>query len=217
MGEPLFLSLKVSLAATFLAVAAGTAIAYLLAKRRFPGRALAQGLSVLPMVLPPTVLGYILLIAMGPDSAPGRLYRSVTGTDIAFSFSGIVLAACVAAVPFYIWQAQVAFSEVDRDLEDSARIEGAGEAQVFRRITIPLAARGITAGVVLTFARAIGDFGATLMVGGNIPGLTHTLPLAVYDAWQANQHRLAQGASLVLASIALVVSVSAARLTQKPM
>ena len=138
------------------------------------------------------------------------------GFDLVFSFNGIVVAACIASVPFYIWQAQVALSEVDRDLEDSARTEGAGEMGVFRFITVPLASRGIIAGVVLTFARALGDFGTTLMVGGNIPGMTHTLPLAVYDAWQADQHKIAQGASLLLASIALVISVSAARLTRKP-
>ena len=168
------------------------------------------------MVLPPTVMGYALLVGMGPDSAPGRWYRAITDSDLVFSFNGIVVAACIASVPFYIWQAQVALSEVDRDLEDSARTEGAGEMGVFRFITVPLASRGIIAGVVLTFARALGDFGTTLMVGGNIPGMTHTLPLAVYDAWQADQHKIAQGASLLLASIALVISVSAARLTRKP-
>ena len=215
MREPLLLSLQVSLCATLLAVTIGTGIAYVLAKRRFPGKALAQGLSVLPMVLPPTVLGYALLVAMGPDSGPGRAYRRLTGSDLTFSFNGIVVAACVAAVPFFIWQAQVAFSDVDRDLEDSARTEGAGEWSVFQSITIPLAARGMIAGAVLTFARALGDFGATLMVGGSIPGRTHTLPLAVYDAWQANQTGLAQGLSLLLAAAALVVSVSAAKLTQR--
>ena len=215
MREPLLLSLKASALATVLAALVGTALAYGLAKRRFPGKALAQGVSVLPMVLPPTVLGYTLLVAAGPDSAAGRFYRGITGSDLVFTFNGIVLAACLAAAPFYIWQAQVAFSEVDRDLEDSARTEGAGAWSVFRSITAPLAARGITAGLALTFARALGDFGATLMVGGNIPGRTHTLPLAVYDAWQADQQQLAQGLSLLLAAVALAVSVSAARLTQK--
>ena len=215
MDSPLFLSLKVSAAATALAVLVGTAVAYILAKRRFPGKALAQGLSVLPMVLPPTVLGYALLVAMGRDSAVGRWYRALTGADLVFTFNGIVVAACLASIPFYIWQTQVAFSEVERDLEDSARTEGAGEWGVFQRITVPLAIRGIIAGTVLTFARALGDFGATLMVGGAIPGHTETLPLAVYDAWQAGEHHLARGLSLLLAAMALVVAVAAARLTQK--
>jgi molybdate transport system permease protein len=215
MNGPLFLSLKVSLAATVLAVLIGTIIAYFLAKRKFPGKAVAQGLSVMPMVLPPTVLGYALLVAMGRDSAVGRGYRSITGVDLVFTFNGIVTAACLASVPFFIWQAQVAFSEVERDLEDSARLEGAGEWTVFGRITAPLSIRGLVAGTVLTFARALGDFGATLMVGGAIPGRTQTLPLAVYDAWQANENQLAQSLSLLLAAVALVVAVSAARLTQR--
>ncbi len=214
MGGPLLLSLKVSAAATLLAVLLGTAVAFFLAKRRFPGKALVQGLSVLPMVLPPTVLGYALLVGAGRDSAFGGWYRALTGSDLVFTFNGIVIAACLASIPFYIWQAQVAFSEVERDLEDSARMEGAGEGVVFWRITIPLARRGIIAGTVLTFARALGDFGATLMVGGNIPGRTHTLPLAVYDAWQSDQNELARGLSLLLAAVALVVAVTAARMTQ---
>ena len=152
---------------------------------------------------------------MGQGSIFGRWYHTVTGQDLVFEFTGIVIAASIAAVPFYIWQAQVAFAEVNRDLEDSARSLGAGEWQVFRYVTAPLARRGMVAGTVLTFARALGDFGATLMVGGNIPGRTHTLPLAVYDAWQSGEDLLARGLALILAAVALIVAVSAARLTQR--
>src|SRR5437588_12800153 len=117
--SPLALSLKVSLAATALAVVMGTGIAYVLARRRFPGRSLLEGLSILPLVLPPTVLGYYLLVSLGPHSGFGRFYRGITGSDLAFGFGGIVVAACVASIPLYIRQTQVAFAGVDRDLEES--------------------------------------------------------------------------------------------------
>src|ERR1043165_8034966 len=127
MTEPLILSLEVSLAATALAAAIGTLVAWALAKRRFPGRALAEGLTILPLVLPPTVLGYYLLVLLSANSVLGRIYRAVTGHDMVFEFSGIVIAACIAAIPLYLRQAQVAFQEVDSELEDAARTAGATE------------------------------------------------------------------------------------------
>lgn len=213
MREWLLLSLQVAACSTLLTILLGTGIAYLLARRRFPGRSLVEGLSLLPLVLPPTVLGYYLLVALGADSTPGRWYAWITGADLVFSFNGIVLAAFVGSTPLFIRQAQVAFAEVDRDLEDSARSCGASEWQVFRHVTLPLARRGLIAGTVLAFARALGDFGATLMVGGNIPGRTRTLSLAVYDAWQAGDDATASGLALLLASIALVVAIYASHLT----
>lgn len=215
MREWLLLSLQVSLCATLLTLLAGTGAAYLLARRRFPLRSLAEGTVLLPMVMPPTVLGYYLLVAMGADSPVGRLYTRLTGADIVFSFTGIVIAAFVGSMPLYIRQAQVAFAEVDRDMESAARSSGASEWQVFRYITLPLARRGIIAGTVLAFARALGDFGATLMVGGNIPGRTRTLSLAVYDAWQAGDNATASGLALLLVSVALCVAVFASSLTER--
>lgn len=213
MKEWLLLSLQVAACATLLTVLLGTGVAYLLARRRFPGRSVVEGLSLLPLVLPPTVLGYYLLVAMGADSALGRWYTRLTGADLVFSFTGIVIAAFVGSIPLFIRQAQVAFAEIDPELEDSARSFGASERQVFWYVTVPLARRGLIAGTVLAFARALGDFGATLMVGGNIPGRTRTLSLAVYDAWQAGNNATASGLALLLAAIALFVAVFASRLT----
>lgn len=215
MTDILLLSLRVAVCATALAVLFGTGIAYLLAKRRFPGRSLAEGLTLLPLVMPPTVLGYYLLVAMGRESLPGRWYHRLTGADLVFEFNGIVLAACLAGIPLFIRQAQVAFAEMDPDLEASALTCGANEWQVFRYVIAPLARRGLIAGTALTFARALGDFGATLMVGGSVPGRTRTLSLAVYDSWQAGENQTARNLSLLLFAAALVVAVAAARLSQR--
>jgi len=212
MNGLLALSLQAASWATLLTAVVGTGAAWLLARRSFPGRTLAEGVTVLPLVLPPTVLGYYLLVAFGVDSWPGRLFRALTGGDLVFSFPGIVLAAFVGSLPLYLRQAQTAFAGIDRELEDSARAFGASEWQVFRQVTLPLAQRGIAAGAALAFARALGDFGATLMVGGNIPGHTRTLALAVYDAWQAGDSAAASGMALMLAAIALAVSLAATRL-----
>jgi molybdate transport system permease protein len=215
MTEWLGISLRVAICATLLTVAVGTAVSYFLARHRFPGRSLVEGICLLPLVMPPTVLGYYLLVAIGADSAIGRAVRSLTGADLVFTFSGIVIAAFVGSFPHFTRQAQVAFAEVDRDLEDSARSCGASHFQVFRYITLPLARRGLVVGTVLAFARALGDFGATLMVGGNIPGRTRTLSLAVYDAWQSGDSATASGLAMLLAAIALAVAVGASRLTDR--
>jgi molybdate transport system permease protein len=214
MRDALLLSLKTAGLATILSVIIGTGIAYVLARRRFPGRRLAEGLTLLPLVLPPTVLGYYLLVAMGRDTFLGRWYRWLTGADLVFDFSGIVVAACVSGIPLFIRQAQVAFAGVDPELETSARAYGAGEWQVFFYITVPLARRGLIAGTVLAFARALGEFGATFMVGANIPGRTRTLPLAVYNAWLANDDATALGLCLLLSGIALTVAVLATHLSE---
>ncbi len=213
MQEELLLSLKAAACATALSVLLGTGVAYALARRRFPGRPLAEGVALMPLVLPPTVLGYYLLVVLGRHSAIGRGYYRLTGHDLVFEFSGIVIAACIASIPLFIRQAQVAFSEIDPDLEDAARNCGASPWQVFWHVTVPLARRGLVAGTVLAFARALGDFGATLMVGGSIPGRTRTLPLALYDAWQAGDDRIALGLSLLLSAVALIVAVFSARLS----
>src|ERR1044071_3059570 len=134
---PVYLSLKVALASTLLAILAGAPIAWALAKRRFPGKPLIEGITLMPLVLPPTVLGYYLLVTLAPSSGLGSLWHHLTGSDhaLTFNFSGIVIAACIASVPLFLRQAQVAFAEVSREIEDSARIMGASEWQVFRFMT----------------------------------------------------------------------------------
>jgi molybdate transport system permease protein len=207
--SPLSISIKVSLAATIVAVAVGLPIAHALSRRRFGGRALAQGVVNLPLVLPPTVLGYFLLVLLGRESIVGKLYESLFHQPLVFTWQGAAVAAAIASMPLLITQARVAFDSVDRDLEDSARVFGATELQVFWRVTMPLAERGVIAGIALSFARAMGDFGATLMVAGSIPGRTRTMPLAIYDALQTGDTRTVI-AFVVIGSILTIVFTLAA-------
>ena len=182
---PLWLSLQVAAAATAVIVALGLPDGLVLARIRFPGKGLVAGLLVLPLVLPPTVLGYLLLLLLGRRTWLGGWLEQGLGIVLVFHWSGAVLASAVAAFPLFLLPARGAFEAVDPALEDVARLLGRGELSVFRAVTLPLAWRGLAAGVVLAFARALGDFGATMMVAGNIPGLTQTASLAIYDAVQA--------------------------------
>jgi molybdate transport system permease protein len=204
---PLWLSLRVSAIATVLAVVLGVALAYLLAKWQSRWTSVVEAVFTLPIVLPPTVLGYYLLTLLGTRSALGRTWESLFGAPLVFTQSGAVVAATVSALPFVIRAARAAISNVDPRVEQAARVVGMPEWKVARVVTLPLAARGIGAGVALGFARALGDFGATVMVAGNIPGQTQTLPVAVYDAVQAGDEATARTGSLVLGGIAVVVLI----------
>lgn len=204
---PLWLSLRVSAIATVLAVVFGVALAYLLAKWQSRWTSVVEAVFTLPIVLPPTVLGYYLLTLLGTRSTLGRTWESLFGAPLVFTQSGAVVAATVSALPFVIRAARAAISNVDPRVEQAARVVGMSEWKVARVVTLPLAARGIGAGVALGFARALGDFGATVMVAGNIPGQTQTLPVAVYDAVQAGDEATARTGSLVLGGIAVVVLI----------
>jgi molybdate transport system permease protein len=204
---PLWLSLRVSAIATVLAVVFGVALAYLLAKWQSRWTSVVEAVFTLPIVLPPTVLGYYLLTLLGTRSTLGRTWEHLFGAPLVFTQSGAVVAATVSALPFVIRAARAAISNVDPRVEQAARVVGMSEWKVARVVTLPLAARGIGAGVALGFARALGDFGATVMVAGNIPGQTQTLPVAVYDAVQAGDQATARTGSLVLGSIAVVVLI----------
>ena len=204
---PLWLSLRVSAIATVLAVVFGVALAYLLAKWQSRWTSVVEAVFTLPIVLPPTVLSYYLLTLLGTRSALGRTWESLFGAPLVFTQSGAVVAATVSALPFVIRAARAAISNVDPRVEQAARVVGMSEWKVARVVTLPLAARGIGAGVALGFARALGDFGATVMVAGNIPGQTQTLPVAVYDAVQAGDEATARTGSLVLGGIAVVVLI----------
>jgi len=188
MGDlgPFWLSLRVASLATVLIVAVGLPAALVLARARFHGKALIAGILVLPLVLPPTVLGYYLLQVLGRRSILGFWLEHTLGVTLVFHWSGAVIASAVAAFPLFLLPARGAFEAIDPALEDVARLLGRGEISVFLAVTLPLAWRGLAAGIVLAFARALGDFGATLMVAGNIPGLTQTAALAIYDAVQVN-------------------------------
>ena len=209
--EPLGLSLKVATIATLLIVATGVPLALLLARGRFPGRGLLAGLLVLPMVLPPTVIGYYLLLILGRRAPLGFWLEQTLGVVVVFHWSGAVIASAVAAFPLFLIPARGAIEGVDPALEDVARLLGRRELSVFCSVTFPLAWRGIAAGSVLAFVRALGDFGATMMVAGNIPGRTQTAALAIYDAVNANDTRRAALLSLCIS----VVSILALGLVQR--
>jgi molybdate transport system permease protein len=201
---PVWLSLRVSLLATAFALLLGIPAAWLLARKRFPAHDLVEALVVLPLVLPPTVLGYYLLVVIGSRGPIGRLVEGL-GVELAFTWRAAVLAATVGSLPLLIKSAEAGFESVDRQLEQAARTLGHREWSIFWAVTLPLAWRPVLAGTVLAFCRALGDFGITLMLAGSIPGKTQTLPLAIYDHVQANQMREAN--TLALAAIGIVVAL----------
>ncbi|NRT58447.1 molybdate ABC transporter permease subunit [Sphaerotilus uruguayifluvii] len=204
-AAPLWLSLRVAGVATLLAWLAGMALGWLVARTRLPGRGLLEALCMLPLVLPPTVIGYGLLLLMGRRSLVGGWLREHFDYSIVFSWHGAVLASTVVALPLVLKSASAAFAGVDRTLEAAACTLGQSRWAVFVRVTLPLAAPGILAGTLLAFARAMGEFGASLMVAGSIPGRTQTLSMAIYDAVQAGDDDTA--AALVLITSALSVAV----------
>ncbi|WP_313622589.1 molybdate ABC transporter permease subunit [Achromobacter sp.] len=208
---PLLLSLKVAGWATLLAAIAGTAAAYGLSRWRWPGRDLLDAVLTLPLVLPPTVLGYYLLVLLGRRGIIGETLAG-WGIELVFTWQGAVIAASVVAFPLVFKSARAAFENVDSQLENAARVLGVGEAGVFFRVTLPLAARGIAAGVLLAFARALGEFGATLMIAGNLPGRTQTLSVAIYEAVQAGDDATANMLVLVTSVTCIVVLLAAGKL-----
>jgi molybdate transport system permease protein len=212
--DPLWLSVRVSLIATALTAVLGVAGAYALAKGRFPGRNLIEAIASLPIVLPPTVLGYYLLTALGRRSPIGQAYESITGSTLVFTVQGAVIAASVASFPFCLRTARAAISDVDERYEQAARTMGLSELRIALRVTLPLARAGIAAGIALAFARALGDFGTTLMVAGNIPGKTQTAPIAVYDRVQAGEDAQAAAIAAILSAVAIAALVLVNRLAR---
>ncbi|MGZ8288509.1 MAG: molybdate ABC transporter permease subunit [Telluria sp.] len=208
----LWLSLKVAAWATAIDLVAGVAVGYALARLRFRGRDLLDSLLTLPMVMPPTVLGYYLLVVVGRNGVVGAWLYEHFGINLIFTWQGAVIAASIVAFPLVFKPARAAFEAVDSQLEQAARVLGVSEMGVFFRITLPLAARGILAGVLLAFARALGEFGATLMVAGSIPGKTQTLSIAVYEAVQAGQDDVANVLVLVTSVLCISVLLAAGRL-----
>jgi len=213
--SPLWLSMRVAGLATVGAAVVGTIVAYALAEGRWRGRDVVESITTLPLILPPTVLGYYLLVALGRQSALGAFFERVTGVPLVFTWQGAVVAAGVAAFPYIVRTGRAAFEQVDTSAVEAARIDGAGRAQQFLFVLLPLARRGIAAGVALAFARALGEFGATLMVAGNIPGRTQTMPLAIYDAVQAGAWDAARVMVTILTVLALAVLLIAGRLGGK--
>lgn len=209
---PLLLSLKVAGLATLLVLVVGTALGFLLARRPFPGREVLDSICTLPMVLPPTVLGYYLLVLLGRRGALGGFLDRTFGIQLIFTWQGAVIAASIVSFPLALKAARAAFEQVDPQFERAARTLGVSETGVFFRVTLPLAWRGILAGTLLAFARALGEFGATLMVAGSIPGRTQTLSVAVYEAVQASQDGLATTLVIVTSATCLIVLILAGQL-----
>jgi molybdate transport system permease protein len=197
---PILLSLRVATLSTFLAGVLGVGLAWLLTRTRFPGRTLLESVVVLPLVLPPTVVGFYLLLFLGRTGPLGAWFEAA-GLDIVFTWRAAVIAATVASLPLVVKAVQAAFETVDPKIEAAARTLRPA-ISVFLTVTLPLAWRGILAGLILAFARGMGEFGITLMLAGSIPGRTQTLPLAIYDAVQAND--LAQANALALTTIGIV-------------
>jgi molybdate transport system permease protein len=196
----LLLSLRIAAAATGLAFVVAVPLAYWVARRDFPGKTLLEAVITVPLILPPTVVGYLLLIALGRSGWLGEWF----GYSIAFRFEGAVLASALVALPMLYMPAKAAFAGIDRDLVDTAVVMGATRLQLFRHVSLPLARRGIAAGLLLAFARALGEFGATVMVFGQIEGRL-TLPVLIYSEYAAGESVLAVPAVLLLSGMSLGV------------
>jgi molybdate transport system permease protein len=207
MGEvwqTLWLSLRVAGAATLLVSAVAVPLAWLMGRRRFRGKSIVEAVITVPLVLPPTVVGYLLIMALGARGWLGHWLHQATGYSIVFRFEGAVLAAAVVALPLLYLPTKAAFASIDSDLEDMSRVLGAGPVRMFWSISVPLAARGIGSGLVLAFARALGEFGATIMVFGWQPG-RQTLPISIYAHYEQGELALAAPAVVVLAAISLLL------------
>jgi molybdate transport system permease protein len=210
---PLVISLHVATVATVVAGILGLAIATLLASRRCPFRQLLDVIVTAPMVLPPTVLGYYVLVAVGRRSTIGGAFEDLTGSSLVFTRTGAVLAATLGALPLVVKSARAALESVDPTLVRAAHTLGAGQLRTYLTVRLPIAAPGIVAGLMLGFARSLGDFGLTLMVAGDIPGRTQTASLAIFDALQANQAARAQGLIIVLSATAMGILYAVNKLT----
>jgi len=201
------LSIVTSLGALGLSAVFGIPLAWMLARRRFPGRALVRAMVTLPMVLPPVVGGIALLYAFGRNGFAGRVLYDLTGWRLVFTTGGVILAETFVAMPFLIVTAEAAFRSMDRRTEEAAATLGASAAYRFRRVTLPAVAPALAAGAALTWARALGEFGATITFAGNLPGVTQTTPLLAYLDIESGHETTALALSLVLLMVSLLVLV----------
>lgn len=212
---PLWLSLRVAGFATVISLAISLCVAYLLARREWRGKEALDAATTLPLVLPPTVLGYYLLILAGRESALGRLYEWVVGAPLVFTWQAATLAALLHSTPLLIKFTRAAFESIDPSYERAARNLGASEWKVFWRVTVPLARRSIFAAAALAFARSLGDFGITIMIAGNIPGRTQTIAVAIYDAVESGNGALARALVLVISAVAIAILYLTNRLERR--
>jgi molybdate transport system permease protein len=206
--DALTLSLVTTAISLLITIAAGLPLAYFLARREFRGRAILEAVIDLPIVLPPSVAGLALLLTLGREGLLGRPLDAL-GIELPFTTVAVVLAQAFVSAPFFIRAARLGFASIDRHLEDAARVDGATEAQLFRTITLPLAGSALAAGLVMSWARSLGEFGATIMFAGNVEGRTQTLPLVVYSEFTGGNldGSIAAAAILVLAAFGVLVAV----------
>ena len=212
---PLSITLKVAFLSTSLVAVFGILISYALARRDFRGKWLADTLVTLPLVLPPTVTGYLLVVLLGKNGAIGSFLFEMTGWSLLFTWHAAVVAAFVVSLPLMVKTTASAISAVDRELEYAAYTLGHSELETMLFVTLPLAKKGILAGIVLSFARAVGEFGATLMVAGNIPGKTNTMSLSIYTAFQSGNDTLANILVITLVVVSLVSMALAAKFVDR--
>jgi len=212
---PLYITLKISLVSSLIVAILGTVISYLLARREFMGKWLIDSLVTLPMILPPTVTGYILVLLLGKRGIIGQILFNLTGITLLFTWQVAVIAAFVVSLPLMIKTTTAAIEAVDKELEYVAYTLGKSELETALFITLPLAKKGILAGVILSFARAVGEFGATLMVAGNIPGRTNTMAISIYSAFQGGNSELANTLTIILILMSLISMVITTKLVNR--
>jgi len=208
---PVVLSLRVSLLSSVLAIALGTAVAWRISRGKFAGRTLLETAFMLPLVLPPTVVGLVLLVLLGRRGWIGRAAESVFASPIVFSWWAAVFASVVVSFPLVYQTMKVGFGAIDRQLEEAARSAGATEWQVFRHVTLPLAYPSLVAAYILGFARGLGEFGATLMVAGNIPGKTQTIPTAIYIATETGRMQMAWAWTIAMIAFSFALLLATRR------
>jgi molybdate transport system permease protein len=207
--------LRVAALATLVALPIALGLAHLLAQRRFRGKSALEAVLMLPLILPATVLAYYLLVLLGSSSALGRAYESLFGAPLLFTWQAAVVAALIHAMPLLVKSARTSFESVDPDLAKAARSLGASEWRIFWRVTLPAADRRILAAVVLAFGMALGDFGITIMIAGNLVGRTQTMPVAIYSAVASGNGAAARALVLVLSAVILGILFLANRLEPK--
>jgi len=203
--QAMFLTLRLAAVVSAILLAIALPLGYWLASSRWRGRFLVEALVALPIVLPPTVLGFYLLTALGPMSPLGRWYHSVTGGSLAFTFRGLVIGSVLYSLPFAVQPAAAAFAAVDRKLLDASATLGASGWRTFWHVVLPLSLPGVLTGLVLSFAHTLGEFGVVLMIGGNIPGATQTVSILIYDQVQALNYAVANQTAFLLLTLCFVL------------
>lgn len=212
---PLYLSVQLALVTTTILILLTAPLAYLLVHFHFPGRSFLEALLNLPLALPPTVIGFYLLILMGPEGAAGRAWEAVTGAPLLFTFAGITIASMVYSLPFALQPMKAAFERIDRRLLESAYVLGLSPAGAFLKVVLPNSVHGLAASAILVFLHTLGAFGVLLMIGGSIPGETRVVSIAIYEAVQSMNYREAGILSLVLLPVGFIFLLLVNRLIRR--